>query len=176
MYMSPERFQGERYDYASDVWSMGVIALEALTGVHPYASKKTFLSLSLAICKDPPPPPPEGTPPEVAEVIGACLRKEPSGKEGRPKVRELMVSAWPPSRPPSLTVARPPSPSLTLPHRRSPSLTVAHPPSPSLTLPHLLQVRELMVSAWLQPHSAGSPEAATLAYLREIGLVAPAVA
>ena len=122
MYMSPERFQGERYDYASDVWSMGVIALEALTGVHPYASKKTFLSLSLAICKDPPPPPPEGTPPEVAEVIGACLRKEPSGKEGRPKVRELMVSAW------------------------------------------------------LQPHSAGSPEAATLAYLREIGLVAPAVA
>ena len=33
-YMSPERMKGEEYTYTSDVWSVGVILLEALLGEH----------------------------------------------------------------------------------------------------------------------------------------------
>ena len=35
-YMAPERLQGDEYSYASDVWSVGVIVLEALRGAHPF--------------------------------------------------------------------------------------------------------------------------------------------
>ena len=50
-YMSPERLQGDEYGFASDVWSVGVIALESLLGEHPFpASKyKSFMSLFGAV-------------------------------------------------------------------------------------------------------------------------------
>ena len=35
-YMSPERVRGEPYDFASDVWSLGLITLEAGLGRYPY--------------------------------------------------------------------------------------------------------------------------------------------
>lgn len=35
-YMSPERLSGGTYGYESDVWSVGVVLCEAVTGLHPY--------------------------------------------------------------------------------------------------------------------------------------------
>lgn len=35
MYMSPERLLGQAYSYACDVWSLGVMLMTALFGVHP---------------------------------------------------------------------------------------------------------------------------------------------
>ena len=67
LYMAPERFSGGTYTLVSDVWSMGIITIEALTGTHPYEGKN-FISISMAVSKNPSPTPPEGTPPEVAEV------------------------------------------------------------------------------------------------------------
>jgi serine/threonine protein kinase len=35
-YMSPERLNGASYGYESDIWSVGVVLCEAMTGYHPY--------------------------------------------------------------------------------------------------------------------------------------------
>lgn len=35
-YMSPERLQGNSYGYEADIWSVGVVLYEAVTGAHPY--------------------------------------------------------------------------------------------------------------------------------------------
>jgi serine/threonine protein kinase len=35
-YMSPERLEGKAYDYTVDVWSLGIVLCEAVTGHHPY--------------------------------------------------------------------------------------------------------------------------------------------
>ena len=41
-YMSPEQFQGRQVDFRSDLWSMGVIAFECLTGTSPFRSETLY--------------------------------------------------------------------------------------------------------------------------------------
>ena len=91
--MAPERFGGGRYDFVSDVWSIGIMTLEALTGKHPYKDL-SFIAQSMAVCQRPSPLPPEGTPEEIAEFIRLCLIKENTGPEGRPGIRSLVNGAW----------------------------------------------------------------------------------
>ena len=44
-YMSPERMEGEKYDYAGDVWSLGVMLIETVTGKFPFKETKDFLEM-----------------------------------------------------------------------------------------------------------------------------------
>ena len=95
MYMSPERFRGELYGYISDVWSVGIIVLEALLARHPFEKHGTFFALLNAIGKDPLPEAPEGTPPPIVEFVALCLRREiGGGRHGRPQVRTLVNGPW----------------------------------------------------------------------------------
>lgn len=56
-YMSPEQITGRGVvDQRSDIWALGVIACEALTGVLPF-SGETVSQLTLAVCVDPLPVP-----------------------------------------------------------------------------------------------------------------------
>jgi len=58
-YMSPEQATGERdIDFRSDLWSLGVIAFECITGERPF-SGETLGSLVLQICSKPLPVPSE---------------------------------------------------------------------------------------------------------------------
>ena len=94
MYMAPERLTGQAYSFPSDVWSIGVIVMEGLTGRHPFADAKSFMSLHAAIMTHAAPVPPESSPAEIAEFVALCFRKEPSGRSGRPAVRTLLSAAW----------------------------------------------------------------------------------
>ena len=35
-YMSPERMEGETYSYAGDIWSLGIMLIETITGKFPF--------------------------------------------------------------------------------------------------------------------------------------------
>ena len=49
-YMSPERIQGGNYDRSSDIWSLGITAVEMATGRYPYesAAEAPLLGASLS--------------------------------------------------------------------------------------------------------------------------------
>jgi serine/threonine-protein kinase len=55
-YMSPEQAQGKKIDARSDIFSLGVILYELLTGRKPFKGD-TFASLMFSILKEEPPPP-----------------------------------------------------------------------------------------------------------------------
>lgn len=44
-YMSPERIQRTPYSYSSDIWSLGLVLMEAATGMYPYPKHKTCIEV-----------------------------------------------------------------------------------------------------------------------------------
>ncbi|MDH5477309.1 MAG: serine/threonine protein kinase, partial [Nitrospinota bacterium] len=76
-YMSPEQVNGEEIDGRSDIFSLGVMYYELVTGSSPFASK-TLTSILLKIIKDDPPPPStikSDLPPAVDMVISKMMAK-----------------------------------------------------------------------------------------------------
>src|SRR6185295_16563153 len=73
-YMAPEILQGKPADARSDLWGLGVVLHEMLTGQLPFQGKTTF-EVSSAILRAPTPPLPAGVPPGLRTVVERCLEK-----------------------------------------------------------------------------------------------------
>jgi tetratricopeptide (TPR) repeat protein len=76
-YMSPEQLRGDPSDNRADIFSLGVIGLQMLTGTHPFRKTTTAASVS-AILRDSP----EGLdslsiPEEVRDILSRMLQKDP---------------------------------------------------------------------------------------------------
>ncbi len=85
-YLSPEQALGEAATGASDLYALGVVAHELLTGRRPF-EKNTPVATALAQVNDPPPPLPENVPGGLRALVEQCLAKHP---EDRPaSAREL---------------------------------------------------------------------------------------
>lgn len=81
-YMSPEQGQGQALDFRSDVYSLGVILYEMLTGQVPFSGNNT--AVIYQHCHEPPPPPSKfrpNMPPLVEQVVLKALSKD---REQRP--------------------------------------------------------------------------------------------
>ncbi|MGD8535663.1 MAG: protein kinase [Candidatus Aminicenantes bacterium] len=77
-YMSPEQVKGEKVDHRSDIYSLGIILFEMMTGQVPFEGD-TSLSIALKHEKEIPPDPREFNaqiPKELSRVILRCLEKE----------------------------------------------------------------------------------------------------
>lgn len=75
-YLSPEQARGESASPASDVYSLGVVAFECLTGQRPF-EKETAVATALAHVHDPVPELPGDVPPALAAVVRRALAKDP---------------------------------------------------------------------------------------------------
>jgi eukaryotic-like serine/threonine-protein kinase len=82
-YMSPEQCKGEELDARSDIYSMGIILYEMLTGQVPFQAA-TPVGVVLKHANEPPRPPRElreGIPVPVQEVILRALKKLPDERQ-----------------------------------------------------------------------------------------------
>ena len=112
LYMSPERLEGKAYGFEADVWSLGVLLCEAVTGVHPFqtdaspgAPPPTFWSLLQCVagtaganpldsavsrmeaCGRPCPMPSA----DMLSFVGQCLALD---RPARPTATQLLNHPW----------------------------------------------------------------------------------
>jgi Tol biopolymer transport system component len=81
-YMSPEQAQGKPVDNRTDVYSLGVVLYEMLTGRLPYRSD-TPVNLMRVVVRTPPRPPRQwlsDIPAEVERVVLRALAKDPQAR------------------------------------------------------------------------------------------------
>lgn len=78
-YVSPEQAQGNPLGPASDVYSLGVVGYEMLTGRRPFTGDNS-VSVAIAHINQAPPAMPSTISPQVRELIGICLRKDPGAR------------------------------------------------------------------------------------------------
>jgi serine/threonine protein kinase len=78
-YMAPEQMRSLDVDRRADIWSMGVLLREAISGENPFA-RDTQISTMLAVTQDPLPPWPGGVPLTLREIAGRALTREPEAR------------------------------------------------------------------------------------------------
>jgi eukaryotic-like serine/threonine-protein kinase len=75
-YMAPEQINGEVVDQRADIWSVGVLAAEMLSGVHPF-KRDNLAATAFAICHDAPRVA-DDAPLALQGIIYKCLSKDPT--------------------------------------------------------------------------------------------------
>jgi len=79
-YMSPEQIRGERLDARSDIYSLGVVMYEMLTGKVPFDRENTVKVLMAHMHEAVPPILTHDCPPALAELVMRCLSKQAYGR------------------------------------------------------------------------------------------------
>ncbi|MDF2776457.1 MAG: pknA 4, partial [Geminicoccaceae bacterium] len=81
-YMAPEQVFGEAVDARSDIFSLGVLVFELLTGQRPF-NGTSFWEVAAAITRDTPPALTSiraDVPDDLARIVGRCLEKQPDSR------------------------------------------------------------------------------------------------
>ncbi|MFI7246935.1 serine/threonine-protein kinase [Micromonospora chalcea] len=119
-YVAPERLDGAPAQPATDVYSLGVLLFETLTGHPPYPAE-TWEELSAALAETPEPSLDDvpGLPGPVADICLRCLARDPRRRPTAHRLAAVLRDQMLPADPQAATML---APTMTLP---------ALPPSPA---------------------------------------------
>ena len=81
-YVSPEQAEGGVPTPRSDVFSLGIVLHEMLSGRNPFARRTAFETLTAIVREDPPPLDVAGLPTGVARLVERCLQKRSADRPG----------------------------------------------------------------------------------------------
>jgi serine/threonine protein kinase len=76
-YLAPEQATGKTSTYATDLYSLGIVAYEALAGKRPFTGE-TQMAIAMAQINETPPALPETIDPRVQSLVMNCLAKKPN--------------------------------------------------------------------------------------------------
>ncbi len=83
-YLSPERAQAlKSIDHRSDIWSLGVLLFESMTGRSPWGRAESPSDVIVTMCTRPAPLVQDfapWVPPDIADIVHTCLQREPSAR------------------------------------------------------------------------------------------------
>jgi len=92
LYLSPEVLQGDHADVRSDIWALGIVLYEMITGQLPFTGPTT-LAVASAILHEAVPSLPASVPPSLSSVVERCLIKRPEDRYQRAsEVRNALES------------------------------------------------------------------------------------
>ncbi|PTA43431.1 serine/threonine-protein kinase [Micromonospora sp. RP3T] len=130
-YVAPERLDGAPAQPATDVYSLGVLLFETLTGQPPYPAD-TWEQLSAALAENAPPTLDDvpGLPRPVAEICLRCLARDPRDRPTAHRVAAVLRDQLLPADPQAATML---APTMTLPalSRAAAPPTQPVPPAPA---------------------------------------------
>ena len=77
-YMSPEQARGRAVDRRADIWALGAVLFEMLTGHRPFGGETVTDTLASVVMREPDwKHLPAATPPSVVRLLRRCLIKDP---------------------------------------------------------------------------------------------------
>ena len=77
-YMSPEQAEGRPVDGRSDIFSLGAMLYEMVSGIRAFERDSGVSTLAAILHREPPPL--RNAPPDLAAIISRCLRKNPDDR------------------------------------------------------------------------------------------------
>lgn len=98
-YIAPEQVRGEAIDYRTDIYSLGIILFEMITGDVPYHGKTPLETMAGHLSPDVPRPRKarDGSvvPPSLTAVIARALGKQPANRYPSARaLAEALTAAW----------------------------------------------------------------------------------
>ena len=78
-YLAPEQAGGKPASPATDVYSLGIVAYEALAGKRPFRGESQ-VAIAMAQIKETPPELPSSIPQAVRALVMSCMAKKPEGR------------------------------------------------------------------------------------------------
>ena len=118
-YVSPEQCEGRTATWRSDLYSLGMLAYECLTGHKPF-HRESAVATALAHLRDEAPPL-TGVPSGVADLVAQLIRKDPAERPGSAaevSARAFALAGAKPDDPWTRILPAPPSPSRVQAERR----------------------------------------------------------